>query len=375
MVTDYGILAIIPALIIIALIITVVVALKKGSITPSVIVGIAVVVIVLVACIPFINDPSLVKHKLQFDDYILDNDVTDSSGSIEIVTVGDDTYYHAASLGSGTITKNSTTYYYDVVPATLDVWFLTGQSNSAYYKADTSTASPVAPLGTSYYFGTSDGPVEVGTVTEFTYDPETDYQFYSMTNPDGTAHIGNIEQPFAAEYYEKVGNKVYVINGGIGGAWVTSFMPSTGNYYWYEKEIFERGINAIDQSNYRINYVGMLWVQGESNSTMSVNAYKIAFTDWYEATTGRSTEYVFNDLKIDSILISQTRDPNGTSNAVEAQKQLASSLDGVYLATDIADTFTVANGKMASDDLHYSQLGDNEIGVAFADYYFQNIFN
>lgn len=106
---------------------------------------------------------------------------------------------------------------------------------------------------------------------------------------------------------------------------------------------------------------------------MSINAYKLAFTEWYEATTGRSDDYVFSDLKIQTIMISQTRDLSGTSNAVTAQKELAQSLADVYLATDIADTFTVANGKMVSDDLHYSQLGDNDIGVAFADYYYSNI--
>lgn len=375
MIISSAIITTIVILIIVAVIMAILVSVSKGSLNVPIVVGAAVVVILLAAFVPIMNDPALVGYTLQYDDYVLDNDVTDCTGSIEMVTIDGDTYYHAASLGAGTIVKGSMTYACEVVPATLDVWFLTGQSNSAYFQADPSTASPIAPLGTAYYYGTVTEPVDVGTVTDFTYDPSTEYDIYSMTNLDGTAHIGNIEQPFAAEYYKNTGNKVYVINGGIGGAWVTSFMPSSGNYYWYEKEIFNRGISAINTSNYKINHVGMLWVQGESNSTMSVNAYKLAFTEWYEATTGRSDDYVFSDLKIQTIMISQTRDLSGTSNAVTAQKELAQSLADVYLATDIADTFTVANGKMVSDDLHYSQLGDNDIGVAFADYYYSNILN
>lgn len=340
---------------------------------PSVIISF---VLLISIGLPFISDYEDHNETIEYDDYILADNVESATGSVELVEVDGVKYIHARSVGYGSIVSNDgESINYVVKKADLDVWFLTGQSNSAYYNENLDTVSPVAPIGTAYYYGTESRPVDVGTVSDFTYDPNTDYNMYSMTNLDGSPHIGNIEQPFSAQYYEKTGNKIYIINGGIGGVWVTSFMPSTGNYYWYEKEIFQRGMDAIDQSNYNVNTVGMIWVQGESNSTMSVNAYCIAFKEFYQAISGDSN-YVFNDKwDLDLVLISQVRDPDNTSNVTLAQQRLSAELPNVHIGTDVANTFSIANGLLSADGLHYTQLGDNLIGVALFDYYYSRIYN
>lgn len=45
--------------------------------------------------------------------------------------------------------------------------------------------------------------------------------------------------------------------------------------------------------------------------------------------------------------------------AVEADRLLADQYEDVYLATDIATTFTVANGLLGPDNTHWTQAGDN----------------
>lgn len=45
--------------------------------------------------------------------------------------------------------------------------------------------------------------------------------------------------------------------------------------------------------------------------------------------------------------------------AVEADKLAAEQYEDVVLATDVATTFTVANGLLAPDNTHWTQKGDN----------------
>ena len=64
--------------------------------------------------------------------------------------------------------------------------------------------------------------------------------------------------------------------------------------------------------------------------------------------------------------ISIVRDANG-GNAAIAQRELCEEISTIHLGTDIASSFTVADGMMGSDDLHYSQKGNNAIGAALGD--------
>lgn len=61
----------------------------------------------------------------------------------------------------------------------------------------------------------------------------------------------------------------------------------------------------------------------------------------------------------------KTRDVNG-GNSCAAQIEIARTNPNVIMASTLPDTFTVANGLMNSDNLHYTQKGRILIGEDIA---------
>lgn len=131
--------------------------------------------------------------------------ISSATGALEIITINDIEYLHACDVGNGIITySDSTKKTINVKKAQLDVFLILGQSNAMYrYSSDPSTASPVPPLGTAYYYGTSDDPVS----NIFYNRSVNDYGMHSMTESADVARIGNIEAPFAAAYNKITGTQ------------------------------------------------------------------------------------------------------------------------------------------------------------------------
>lgn len=366
---DLTIMLAIPVVVIIAILIYVVKASTENNgknFNVGIIIMAAVSIVIVGSLLaPIVNETTEVTT-LQYDDYF-ETSATTASGSLELVDIDGTTYAHAKSLGEATLVTPGGIRNYNVEKADLDVWLLTGQSNAAYFRYDSTTATPIPSLGTSYYYGTDSAPI-----TYTTFDPD-DYDIYDMiSTTTGEAKIGNIELPFAGQYQTLGDHKVLVINGALSGAPIEKFVPNA-EVYEYMVDVFADAMSKIDETYYNIYTKGTIWAQGESNSSTPVDQYKMYFMEMYNAVSGQDQAHVFNaDYDLPLCMIVQTREANST-NAPTAQEELAAETDGIYLATDVTQTFTVENGLMNSDDEHYSQLGDNMIGVALADYYYETI--
>lgn len=290
----------------------------------------------------------------QYDDYKIINGVSSVSGSLEIVTVGSTTYVHAKDLGDGEIIRtDGSVESIKVDKAYLDVFLMTGQSNAAYFQADKTKADPVPAPGTAYYYGTS------STFRPTYPDGGT---FLSMTASDGSAAIGDKATPFAAKYYELTGHKVYWICGATGGRAIATFQPTAGtSWAWMQSAIYY-AMGAIDTDRFIPVIKSYMWIQGEWDKSNPVDYYVEEFLNMNSAILKGKL-----GIKPDHCFIAKVATKDG-GNASIAQVQLARDYpDIITMATEAADTFTVDNGLMASDDLHYSQLGDNIIGVDLAE--------
>lgn len=344
------ILIAIPPILLIALLVFVI---RSGNLMAAAIAAFIVIVLTATILIPFLNDSDI--SNAEYDDYIEINSDDTVSGSFEIVTAGSKTYAHANSVGYGEIDGNK--YY--VSKAKLDVFLIMGQSNAAYNYYDVSTASPVTSPGEIYYFGTSTQP-NTQTVTGT--------GMYDAVNLDGSAVIGHLEMPFMSKYNEITGNKVYTINTGWNGASI-SVLTVGGSHYNYEQNIARAGFDSINQNNYSIETIGYIWLQGESDAGLEtpIAEYKTDFLKLYNAIAGKSDDYFTNRFTMENAYIVQTRTARG-DNVAEALIELASENNHIYMATDITLTFSVENGTLRSDDLHYTQAGFNLIGVAIAEF-------
>ncbi len=317
-------------------------------------VAMVIMVIVVIIAIPLIptspedQDPD----GWQYDEYRPLGSYAGASGSLEIVTVGGTEYIHAKSLGTGQlILSDGSTETIQVGKAHLDVCLMFGQSNSAYVAVDPSQA-PVPVPGTAYYYGS-----ETGNYSGIKF---ASAKMYSMTNPDGTAATADKAPSFAIKYNEITGHRVYWVCGSISGRSITTFDPDGGTTWNYADEVVEYAIKALDKRYFTYDTIAYMWIQGEADRTMTVNEYKNRFLEMNKAImdgglAGQEFHHAF---------ISKVR----TASSGTAQVQLAEEYpDMITMATTIAETFTQANGLLASDNVHYTQAGDNLIGTALGE--------
>lgn len=298
----------------------------------------------------------------QYDEYrpLSDygGDGTSVSGAFETVTIGGTAYVHAKGVGTGKIGPES----YTVGKAVLDVVFMWGQSNAAYRNPDTETAT-YPGLGVGYFYGYEDqsGPLANENNTGFDL---TRTGFWSMVDEEGNLRIGDKPPAFTAEYHDLSGHRVYWVNAAIGNKAISTFLGPDGMLYTYAKELIPKAIAAVDSNLFELRPGCWLWAQGEADASGTVSTYQARLkTVAYEVRTG---ELGGGDLfSFDKVYIIKTRDVNG-GNAAIAQIELCEQYSRFVMATVASDTFTLENGLIGSDNLHYSQLGNNIIGYEAA---------
>lgn len=241
----------------------------------------------------------------------------------------------------------------------LNVFVLAGQSNAAYYNENVTVANenPSIKDGFAFYYGTSEAPINCGVINNMSYDTTLEsYGIYSMTESDGSFRIGNIEAPFASYFVNKTNQKILIINTGIGGVSINSYVPNTVGFE-YAEDIVTDALSKLPEGLTPI-LRGVLWVQGESDAALNVNTYIQKFEDM---------SLGFKTLGFNKVFISETKTANG-GNASFAQTLIPDKVKGAYLVTDVANTFDMSNGLLASDNLHYTQKADNILGKIFAEY-------
>lgn len=239
---------------------------------------------------------------------------------------------------------------------TLNVVVLAGQSNAAYSFNEVRCDPTVIneefgkPSTNCYYYGTQNEPLVYGSsYTNPFYDGTFNgYNFYNMYN--GTWKIGGYEPVLGYELGKKTNCDIYVINVAIGGAPINFLIPSEDG-----GEYAQKAINAaLDRipSNYTVNKLGFIWIQGESDQTTDVDDYIADFTTIFE---------FYQDLGFDKCYMVETR-PDNSGNATEAQLKICDENPNVILSSVAPATFTTANGFLSTDNLHYTQAGRIVVG-------------
>lgn len=260
----------------------------------------------------------------------------DNFGNIKIVGVSDEGAVITATDGISeeklVITRT--------IKAPLSVYLMTGQSNASYYYAEPALATMTKP-GTAYHYSELIGGVKI----------------CPMNNDDGSMNRGNIEASLAKNLYDLTGEKVLLVNAGLSGRMMYSFVPIQGESYKYINNVWQvikRYIYDEEfQRNYEIRLRSYIWAQGESDAETEVGAYKNDYIKLHEILKSEDFGFEYGFIiKVRPIY----------TNAAEAQEQLVAENTEIVMATRSSEHFTVENGKMRFDDLHYSQIGDNLLG-------------
>lgn len=244
----------------------------------------------------------------------------------------------------------------------LHVFVIAGQSNAADYVSDVTLANemPSIPQGKAYYYGTDDRPMYYGNhKTTPTYDSTFEsYDIYDIVDDDGKYVIGGLETPFASKFVNLTEDRILLINTAIGGQSIENMLPGeSGNTY--AQNVFTHAIADVPEDE-TIVYEAILFIQGETDSSMDVDEYISDF---------ESMAASFMDFtNCDEILISKVRAENGVNTSV-AQIQLCEDSSEYIMGSTASDEFTIANGLLSSDGLHYTQLGKNIIGAQLAQTY------
>lgn len=230
-----------------------------------------------------------------------------------------------------------------------DVFIVAGQSNTyASIAINASTADPVPEPETGYYFGTATAP---------TYNTSmnlADCAIHDLNN-NGAAAIGGIYAPFAAEYTQQTGHKVYLIDVGLSGQTLYTFLPDQSNW-GHVCDTIAAGIEAIPTSQ-AWECKGYIWIQGEGDAATPIASYEAMMLTLSDAYSSGAM-----GIRANTGYICKVRE-SVSANASAAQEYLVEHFDKFKMGTDLADSFTVSNGMMYSDDLHYSQNGCNVLGA------------
>lgn len=246
---------------------------------------------------------------------------------------------------------------YDDAPSEgdTDVIFMMGQSNATYLikYVNAGAATPVPEPGTAYYYGTEAKPAGF---------PESysNCGIYPMSTAEGS-RIGDKWPAIAAEYVEATGHKVLMAQIASGGQSIVKFSPTDGHLWTESTARVAEVLRAMDEAGMKPGRISVVWIQGESDLTMSAEEYKQRFLEMGKriANGGLGCEVTL------PIWISLIR---GDGGSVEAQQEIVIEKPGIFrMATEIARTFTVQNGLCGDDNLHYSQAGNNVVGAAIGE--------
>lgn len=244
----------------------------------------------------------------------------------------------------------------------LYLFVITGQSNAAYYIHNTTVANdlPAPAKGNVFYYGTSGSSMYYGiNPSSPTYDTTFEsYSIQDITNDQNKFRIGGLESALASKFFNETGKKALIVNTSIGGQSITLMQPGELGYE-YAADVIQHAIDLVGPE-YNIRPATIFFIQGESDSSMAINDYKAYF--------GTMASAYMSLTHCGSITLGEVRPVNAPQIAA-AQLQICDEDPDVYLGSMASGTFTVDNGLMTNDNLHYSQAGKNIVGTQLMDTY------
>jgi peptidoglycan hydrolase-like protein with peptidoglycan-binding domain len=280
-------------------------------------------------------------------------------------------YAHSANGQSPATQGNVVTCTAAAAPVSnaIDIFLIAGQSNAV--GAGTVSLSPRVPSGKvlQYYNGA----------------------ISDANDPVGNAFSGSAWPSFGIQYYNSTGHLIAFVPAALGSTGLTA-AADTGYGNWspagtlFNASIMKlnAGLSALSAAGYSPQFKGVLWDQGENDTGIaeSTATYQTALTQLinnYRASYGASMPfYIFRTGAMVGIL-----DDTNWQNIRQAQDNVAAAVPRTYIVFTDAINFlpppswpsfpeaapTGSNGfknMMASTnvgELHYSQLGYNEMGT------------
>lgn len=338
----------------------------NSIVTAGVLLAIGAVLFVL--CLTVLDsDGQQIDFEMDYEDY-KEYDLTGvlgTSGPIEIVTISGTEYIHAVDTGYAKLVKeDGSAVVIKVNPAKADIVLMNGQSNAAYYNytrppsAEDIANTPALPYGTAFYFGWSDGmPV-------FTSDDPSSCELFDFMDPaSGSIRVCDKGPEFCRTYSELTGKKVIWVSLGIPAKRIAAWDQPNGSAWVQDCRIMDYANAAIKDAPFKIDRVIVLWSQGESDYLHSTGYthYITSFKKLVEA----APEGWGWEINAWYLMPGRTAQVGWVNDAFY---ELARDLDNVFIASsaDLIDSFSIDNGCMRFDDLHYTQLGDNALANAAA---------
>jgi hypothetical protein len=225
-----------------------------------------------------------------------------------------------------------------------------GQSNEVGRASPDAGNEVTVPSG-CYFFKTSDNSV------------------VALADPVGEgpsiATDRSLQPNMAKRVKELTGRDIYVIKKSLGN---TNIKDWIGSYADDAITAYNSFVTYAAAHSIEIGYVFIHWLQGENDAGL-------LDADGYLAEQDRLINYVAASVPFDAWITTRIGyDPSFTSSANSEQIMKAqtaynyiTTAQTYILSTNQTATFTSGNGKMKTDNVHYTVIGQNEVGGAVAD--------
>lgn len=316
----------------------------------------------------FLDGSEQIDKEMNYEDWT-DYDTTRILGMNGSSVEAADGRLHAVGLGTTEIVNSDgSTYRIRVNPAHATLILIDGQSNAAYWSQNGQPApsaaekdvTPVPELGTCFYVG------RASSMPYHEAEDVSDCRIYDFVNAStGKVRVGDKGPELCKTYYEQTGKKVVWVCLGIPSKRIAAWDQPNGSAWTQNIKLMDQTNALLESSGFRIDKTIVFWSQGESDYLHSTgyDHYISSFRTLHDSAPAAWGH------DIDAWYLMQGRTAKvGWVN--DAFAELAQTMDGVYLATTAAlvDSFTVNNGLLQTDELHYSQKGDNALANAGARY-------
>ncbi|MBO5051203.1 MAG: hypothetical protein J6D31_03310 [Clostridia bacterium] len=318
-----------------------------------------------------------------------------------VIRLGEDGVLEAVGVGYAMIKTESGHYQINVSPATINMLFLSGQSNAEGAHAST---APVVSSDYGAYFKRSPDRMAYYTYTYHGLDVtdaestgrtpasfvvktlqwgnETRYSSYkngpaSTTLCDESSTFGSagIGGALAAEWINQTGERVWLVNAAHGGHPIQNFMPSDyandpdmnievpeERYNDYEQAVAVFNLamltmrNEVEAGHFVLNHMVFYWLQGESDSSTNdlyyIEQFDRVYNSLQEDVYFEKDEFGFKGIDFGGLIAVRSCKDNSGNSLAElymtgprlAQYEIAASTDSrfydVHFVSNATESWT-----------------------------------
>ncbi len=259
----------------------------------------------------------------EFKDVVINSKVTgtETEDAALLVKESNNKTVTAVGTGSATVVFRASEMKVVVVPAPLNLLFVTGQSNAAAERDPTATTEEDwknlfvrseekkayyshVSAGVSIAEGSSNKPasyIPTNLVWDTCRDNSKGNDPRILTYPKGTAKSGSGWSGLAHVWTQETGEYVWIVNSSFGGMPIQTFQPTADgnvvdNNYYRSLASFRAALDTVyrevDAGHFTLNHMAYYWCQGESDGrTRSAKEY---YEDFVNMHSGYMRDLVYD---------------------------------------------------------------------------------